>query len=180
MVDLDDLFSKDDHRPHVQYHPVANYHSVVTEKRTTIASSGLTKINREERQKLSLAKHILIVDDDPDITLTFKKGLGVQDENNKTLFKVYTYNDPLEALSHFKPNFYDLLLVDINMPKMDGFGFSSKILELDVNVRICFMSSGQINQEALREQYPTLSYGCFITKPVTIQELIRKIRAEVD
>jgi DNA-binding response OmpR family regulator len=66
------------------------------------------------------------------------------------------------------------------MPKMDGFGFSSKILELDVNVRICFMSSGQINQEALREQYPTLSYGCFITKPVTIQELIRKIRAELD
>jgi CheY-like chemotaxis protein len=181
MVYLDDLFSKDDHRRHDQYHPFANYHSVVTEKRTTIASSGLTKINREERQKLSFDKHILIVDDDPDITLTFKKGLEAEnDENNKTLFKVYTYNDPLEALSHFKPNFYDLLLVDINMPKMDGFGFSSKILELDVNVRICFMSSGQINQEALREQYPTLSYGCFITKPVTIQELIRKIRAEVD
>ena len=180
MLYLDDLFSKDYHRRHDQYPPVANYHSVVTEKRTTIASSGLTKINREERQKLSFAKHILIVDDDPDITLTFKKGLGVQDENNKTLFKVYTYNDPLDALSHFKPNFYDLLLVDINMPKMDGFGFSSKILELDVNVRICFMSSGQINQEALREQYPTLSYGCFITKPVTIQELIRKIRAELD
>jgi DNA-binding response OmpR family regulator len=180
-VYLDDLFSKDDHRRHDQYHPFANYHSVVTEKRTTIASSGLTKINREERQKLSFDKHILIVDDDPDITLTFKKGLEAEnDENNKTLFKVYTYNDPLEALSHFKPNFYDLLLVDINMPKMDGFGFSSKILELDVNVRICFMSSGQINQEALREQYPTLSYGCFITKPVTIQELIRKIRAEVD
>ena len=177
---LDDLFSKDDHRRHDQYHPFANYHSVVTEKRTTIASSGLTKINREERQKLSFDKHILIVDDDPDITLTFKKGLEAEnDENNKTLFKVYTYNDPLEALSHFKPNFYDLLLVDINMPKMDGFGFSSKILELDVNVRICFMSSGQINQEALREQYPTLSYGCFITKPVTI-ELVRKLRAELD
>ena len=67
-----------------------------------------------------------------------------------------------------------------NLIKAVGFGFSSKILELDVNVRICFMSSGQINQEALREQYPMLSYGCFITKPVTIQELIRKIRAELD
>jgi hypothetical protein len=60
-----------------------------------------------------------------------------------------------------------------------AFRFSSKILELDVNVRICFMSSGQINQEALREQYPTLSIGCFITKPVTI-ELVRKLRAELD
>jgi hypothetical protein len=60
-----------------------------------------------------------------------------------------------------------------------AFRFSSKILELDVNVRICFISSGQINQEALREQYPTLSIGCFITKPVTI-ELVRKLRAELD
>jgi hypothetical protein len=51
---------------------------------------------------------------------------------------------------------------------------------LDVNVRICFMSSGQINQEALREQYPTLSMGCFITKPVTIEELVKKLRAELD
>jgi CheY-like chemotaxis protein len=181
MVYLDDLFSKDDHRRHDQYHRGANYHSVVTEKRTTIASSGLTKINREERQELSFAKRILIIDDNADISLTFKKGLEAEnDENNKTLFKVYTYNDPLEALSHFKPNFYDLLLVDINMPKMDGFVFSSKILELDVNVRICFMSSGQINQEALSEQYPTLSIGCFITKPVTIEDLVRKLRAELD
>jgi hypothetical protein len=54
------------------------------------------------------------------------------------------------------------------MPKMNGFELSTKILELDVNPRICYMSSGQINQEALREQYPTLSIGCFIKKPVTI------------
>lgn len=83
-------------------------------------------------------------------------------------------------MSHFKPNFYDLLLVDINMPKMDGFGFSSKILELDVNVRICFMSSGQINQEALREQYPTLSIGCFLRKPVSIEFLIRRVEEELE
>jgi two-component SAPR family response regulator len=75
-------------------------------------------------------------------------------KNNKTFFKVYAYSNPLEAFSNFKPNFYDLLLVDINMPKMNGFEFSTKILELDVNVRVCFMSSGLINQEAFREQYP--------------------------
>jgi CheY-like chemotaxis protein len=43
-------------------------------------------------------------------------GLGLQDEG----FDIYTYNDPLEALSQFRPNFYDLLLIDINMPKMNG------------------------------------------------------------
>ena len=101
-------------------------------------------------------------------------------ENNKTFLKVYTYNNPLEALSKFKPNFYDLLLIDINMPIMNGFEFSAKILEIDVNPRICFMSSGQINQEALREQYPTLSIGCFIIKPVTIEYLVRRVKAELD
>jgi CheY-like chemotaxis protein len=138
-------------------------------------------MKQEEIPLSSFAKRILIIDDNADISLTFKKGLETEnDENNKTLFKVYTYNDPLEALSHFKPNFYDLLLVDINMPKMDGFGFSSKILELDVNVRICFMSSGQINQEALREQYPTLSIGCFLRKPVSIEFLIRRVKEELE
>jgi two-component SAPR family response regulator len=54
---------------------------------------------------------------------------------------VYTSNDPVASLSEFKPNFYDLLLVDINMPHMNGFELSEKILAIDVNVRICFMSA---------------------------------------
>ncbi|MGI8832402.1 MAG: hypothetical protein ACR2IS_07180 [Nitrososphaeraceae archaeon] len=58
-------------------------------------------------EKLSaFAKRILIVDDDPDITFTFKKGLEAENEkNNKTFFKVYTYNNPLSALSEFSPTF---------------------------------------------------------------------------
>lgn len=102
-------------------------------------------------------------------------------ENNETnILKVYTHNDPLEALSQFKPNFYDLLLVDINMPKMDGFEFSMKVLEIDPNPRICFMSSGLINQDALKEQYPTLSIGCFIRKPVSIDHFAKRVKAELE
>jgi DNA-binding response OmpR family regulator len=138
-----------------------------------------TTIEQEEHQISPFAKRILIVDDDPDITLIFKKGLEAEN-NNRLFFKVYTYNYPLLALSEFKLNFYDLLLVDINMPKMNGFEFSTQILELDINIRICYMSSGQINQEALREQYPTLSIGCFIKKPVTIENLVRRVKAELD
>jgi PleD family two-component response regulator len=70
------------------------------------------KVTTIEEKKLS--KAILIVDDDPDMTSIF--GVGLQDEG----FEVYAYNDPLEVLSKFRPNFYDLLLVDINMPKMNG------------------------------------------------------------
>jgi DNA-binding response OmpR family regulator len=141
-----------------------------------------TSITHKQEQQETLSpntKRILIVDNESDITLTFKKGLETE-TNENGLFKVYTYNDPLEGLSQFKPNFYDLLLVDINMPKMDGFEFSTKILELDVNIRICFMSSGLINQEALREQYPTLSIGCFIKKPLEIKDLVRRLKAELE
>jgi CheY-like chemotaxis protein len=133
-------------------------------------------------EKLSpLAKRILIVDDDPDITLTFKKGLEAENEKtSKAFFKVYICNDPLLALSQFKPDFYDLILIDINMPTMDGLEFSTKILDLDINPKICLMSAGMINQEALREEYPSRNIGCFIKKPVTIECLVRTIRIELE
>ena len=122
----------------------------------------------------TLSKTILIIDDDPDVTTVF--GLGLQDEG----FDIYTYNDPLEALSQFKPNFYDLLLIDINMPKMKGIDLSIQLLELDTNVKICFITAGDANIEVLRELYPTRSIGCYIKKPVTIDQLVRRIKVELE
>jgi CheY-like chemotaxis protein len=141
--------------------------------------------NEGEQQQVErspFTKQILVVDDNPDITITFKKALEEENrnDNNGISFQVNAYNDPLLALIDFRPDFYDLMLVDINMPKMNGFEFSTRILELDVNPRICYMSSGLINQEALREQYPTLSIGCFIKKPVTIEYLVRRVKAELE
>jgi CheY-like chemotaxis protein len=140
---------------------------------------------REHQQKEKLSpftKRILIVDDHPDIILTFKKGLEAENEysGGKIFFQVYAYDDPLLALSEFKLNFYDLLLVDVNMPKVNGFEFSEKILELDLNVRVCYISAGEMNIEALREQYPSLSIGCFIKKPITIENLVRRVKAELE
>lgn len=139
---------------------------------------------QESQGKLSSStKRILIVDDDPDITFTFKKAFEEANRisgSNKISFHVNTYNDPFVALSEFKPDFYDLMLIDINMSKMSGFDFCVKALEIDINPRFCFMSSGLINQEALKEQYPSLSIGCFITKPVTMENLIRRVKAELE
>jgi DNA-binding response OmpR family regulator len=138
---------------------------------------------QEEEKKLSpFTKRILIVDDDPDITFTFNKAFEGANRisGNRSSFHVDTYNDPIVALSEFKPDFYDLMLIDINMPKMNGFDFCVKVFEVDVNLRVCFMSSGLINQEALREQYPSLSIGCFIKKPVTIENLIRRVKTELE
>ncbi len=142
----------------------------------------LTQSGKEVQQELSpKSKRVLIVDDDPDITLTFKKGLEAENEKSSNIFfEVSTYNDPINALSEFKPNLYDLLLVDINMPKMDGLEFSAKILEQDINVRVCFITATEINTRALREQYSSLSIGCFIKKPVTIENLVERVKAELN
>ena len=127
-------------------------------------------------------RKILIVDDDVDVTTTFK--LAIEDSNNNSdvnkRMEVYISNDPVLALSEFKPNFYDLLLVDINMPHMNGFELCEKMLAIDINVKVCYMSSAEINREALREIYPTRQEGCFIRKPVSMDYLVKRIMAELD
>jgi DNA-binding response OmpR family regulator len=137
---------------------------------------------QEEEKLFPFTKRILIVDDDPDITLTFKKGLEAENENSKgkIFFQVFTYNDPLLALAEFKINFYDLLLLDVNMPKLNGFELAEKTLELDLNARVCYISAGEINIEALREQYKSLSMGCFIKKPVEIEKFVRRVKTELE
>ena len=131
-------------------------------------------------QSSSFIKRILVVDDDPDLTLTFKAGLEGYHYGDKKRFEVYTYNDPLLVLKEFKPHFYDLLLTDIYMPNMNGYQLCEKILELDVNIRVCFMSAIEVNIQALRELYPNVSLGCYIEKPVTIEYLTKRLSAELD
>ena len=130
-------------------------------------------------EKEPLTKRILIIDDDPDITTTFKVGIENVQINNKKI-EVQTYNDPRTVLLDFKPNFYDLLLIDINMPHIDGFQLSERLLEIDINVKVCFMSAGEINRNALREIHPSVNLGCFIKKPVMIDYLVGRIVQELD
>ena len=140
-------------------------------------------VAREETNSLDKAspktKKILVVDDDRDLTTTFKTCLEGVNEL-AIAFNVYTYSNPLLALSDFKRDFYDLLLVDINMPLMNGFELSEKILKLDINIKICFMSAGEINQEAIREVHSMKSIGCYIKKPVEVEDLIKRLKAELD
>jgi DNA-binding response OmpR family regulator len=66
------------------------------------------------------------------------------------------------------------------MPYMNGFELCTEILKVDLNVKICFMSGGEVNHEAIRELYPSISIGCFIKKPVTIDYLVKRIEAELE
>ena len=121
-------------------------------------------------------KRILIVDDNSDIAYTLRIGL----ENNDSSMQVYSYDNPINALLDFKPNFYDLLLIDVNMPLMDGFELCEKLLQKDINVKVCFMTAGEINMDAAREVHPLKSIGCFIKKPITTDALVGRIRAELE
>ena len=66
------------------------------------------------------------------------------------------------------------------MPDMNGFELCTEILKIDVNVKICFITAGEVNHEAVRELYPTISIGCFINKPVTMEYLVRRVKAELE
>ena len=63
---------------------------------------------------------------------------------------------------------------------MNGFQLCQKLLELDVNIRVYFISALEINIHALRELYPNVSFGCFIKKPISIEHLIKRLSAELD
>ncbi|MGH9924434.1 MAG: response regulator, partial [Nitrososphaeraceae archaeon] len=82
-------------------------------------------------------KRILVVDDNPDIVFTLRVGL----ESDPTI-QVYSVDNPVTALVEFQPNFYDLLLIDVNMPLMDGFQLAQNLVRRDLNVRVCFMTAG--------------------------------------
>jgi CheY-like chemotaxis protein len=143
----------------------------------------ITETEIKEQTQPLFIKRIIVVDDDPDLTLTFKAALDgryYNEGDKKKRFEVCTYTDPLLLVKEFKPNFYDLLLTDIYMPNMNGFQLCEKILELDINIRVCFMSALEVNIQALRELYPNVNLGCFIEKPVTIKYLIERLSEELD
>ncbi|MGA9940746.1 MAG: response regulator, partial [Nitrososphaeraceae archaeon] len=108
---------------------------------------------------------ILIVDDEPDITLSFKMIL----EGNG--FKVDTYNDPVIARGNFKSDAYDLVILDIRMPKMDGFQLYDELKKIDDKVKVVFITAFDINYEGLRKMYPELRIDSFVRKPVDSEYL---------
>lgn len=114
---------------------------------------------------------VMIVDDEVDITAIFKLGL----EQNE--FIVTTFNNPLEALSKFRPGLYDLLILDIRMPGMNGFQLCQKIRNIDDKVKICFLTAFEDYREEFKALFPSLNeVKCYLKKPITIQELIKRLQ----
>jgi two-component system, OmpR family, response regulator ChvI len=125
--------------------------------------------------KIAVKKgRVLIVDDDSDITSSFS--LCLEDTG---LFEVVTYNDSVEALSNFKADSYDLVLLDIKMPKLNGFKLCEKMKGVDSKVRVCLISAFDIDSPELRNMVPSLGVECFIRKPILVKDLIKRIETEL-
>ena len=113
---------------------------------------------------------ILVVDDEPDLTQVSTLALEYHG------FKVDSFNDPQEALSKFKPGSYDLIILDIKMPKMDGFELYHEIKKKDNNAKVCFLTASELYYEEFRKkEYCALDRNLFIQKPIDNEDLVKEI-----
>ena len=132
-------------------------------------------------------KRILLVDDEPDITITISAVLESND------LEVSSYNDPVLALSSFKPHHYDLVMLDVKMPKIDGFELYNEIKKIDNQTKVCFITAtdrnnyvdleGQKQQSAdykeKRQLYCELNKGMFLQKPISNDDLVNAINKKI-
>jgi CheY-like chemotaxis protein len=95
-------------------------------------------------------------------------------------YEVHSFTSPLLALEDFKPAFYDLVLLDIKMPEMDGFELRRQLKKIDSAVKICFITASELYYEEFRkelvpEEDRTLDKDRFLRKPIQNEELIKEI-----
>jgi DNA-binding response OmpR family regulator len=113
---------------------------------------------------------ILIVDDEPDLTQVSTLALEYHG------FKVDSFNDPQEALSKYAPGLYDLVILDVKMPKMSGFELYHEIKKKDNNAKVCFLTASELYYEEFRKRkYCALDRNLFIRKPIENEELVKEI-----
>ena len=120
-----------------------------------------------------MAKKILLVDDEPDVIYAIK---NILEDNG---LQIISFNDPITALKSYRTNLYDLAILDIKMPKMDGFELYTKIREKDPKVKICFLTASEMYYEEFRktrsEIGKIIGQECFIQKPIRNEVLIKEL-----
>jgi CheY-like chemotaxis protein len=122
-------------------------------------------------------KRILLVDDEADHCLVYQ--IILQDAG----YECKSYTDSVQALQQFKPNYYDLVILDIKMPRLDGFALCEKIREIDKAVQIIFITAGEAYYENFGKQYyPEISKDVNINclqKPIGNGELIQIVNKTI-
>ena len=127
--------------------------------------------NQRRRRRKS---RILLVDDEPDVCMVYQ--IVLEDAG----FECIPYTDPVKALQQFRPDYYDLILLDIKMPVLNGFELCKKIIELDRTVHIVFITASEEYYEKFRSQhFPELGKINYIQKPISNDELLQIVNTIV-
>jgi DNA-binding response OmpR family regulator len=133
--------------------------------------NGETESNQQQYHKNKRIKRIQLVDDEYDISLVMKLVL------EKNGFKVDSFTDASQALQNFRTGLYDLVILDVRMPAMDGFSLYDKIKKLDDKIIICFLTVDDAYYEILKKNYPSINEGFVIYKPVDSKSLLKRIHS---
>jgi YesN/AraC family two-component response regulator len=123
----------------------------------------------------NIPPRIMVVDDERDILSIVKRGL-----ESKNRFQVEIFIDAESALASLKENsnnYYDLVLTDIRMPKINGFELYRRIKESNPSMKIVFITAFEINKEEFSKVIPSLDVVDFISKPVSMSTLISKLNS---
>jgi DNA-binding response OmpR family regulator len=117
-------------------------------------------------------KRILIIDDDPDVTLALSTALEQHG------FKTDSYTDPVLASEIFRDGQYDLVLMDVKMPVLDGFLLCQKIRKKDSRIKMCFLTASEYYYEQFRKErgFAEFKQESFLKKPIEIDDLVHAIK----
>ena len=143
------------------------------EHNNSMQQHRLLQQNQKTQEELLLhnnkkKKRILLVDDEIDICIVYQ--IVLQDAG----YECVSYTDSLKALQEFKSNYYDLILLDIKMPVLNGFELCKKIREVDKTIHIIFITASEAYYEKFRSQhFPDLGKINYIQKPIGNQELVQ-------
>ena len=177
--DSDDIEEKEqDLIWHHHYLACKNYDRTIMNKLNYFRN--LDSLNRSIRQNqleqiddTSIKnKRVMLVEDEDDIVMLFEMILG-----SDAGLKIDSFTEPFAALNNFISGLYDLIMIDVSMPKMNGFELYHKIRKLDDKVKVCFLTAGEMYDEEIRkENFPELDTNCFIRKPIANQDLIQRVK----
>jgi CheY-like chemotaxis protein len=132
----------------------------------------LSRYSRASTTQPVEKKKIIVVNDEPDVTTMLKITL------ERVGFRVDTFNDPVLALKSYKPHMYDLVILDVIMPEVDGLELYTQLKRKDSGINICFLtaSSEQYREELLKEKFNQLSRDLFLEMPLPTSEIIREVK----
>jgi CheY-like chemotaxis protein len=176
--DSEEQEQKQDLVLHHHYIACKNYDRIIMNKlnslRNFLLRTQTTQQNQlEQTNNNSLkTKRIMLVEDEFDIVLLFKMIL-----ESVAGLKVHSFTDSFAALNNFKSGLYDLIMIDIALPKINGFELYYKIRKLDDRVKVCFLTAGEMYYEDIRKKVVSgLDTNCFIRKPISNEELIKQVK----